>query len=338
MSGSRRSSTSGRRPRHGDVGYLERYVLPRFGPLELGEIDHMMVRTWVAELSASGLAPSTTTKAAQLLSKIMRAAVQAGYLPKSPCDGVRLPRIERVEMRFLNPHEVMTLADAMDPAVPSGRPSRRIRRVACGRTLRAAGQASGSSAANGEPLPRPSSTSVAIRTSDPPRPGPAEETSRSPAWWPIHWPSICVPLGDSPTHLVFTAPEGGPVQLNVWRWRFWAPAVSQGRDSSTCARTTLRHTAVALWMAAGANPKEVAARAGHTSVSFTLDRYGHLLPGSEQRLNDAIDALAEGAQATAEVTDDTHDLSSAREKTISFAHVARTPEDSKDNGSGLASL
>ena len=51
----------------------------------------MMVRSWVAELSGSGLAPSTTTKAAQLLSKIMRAAVQAGYLPKSPCDGVRPP-------------------------------------------------------------------------------------------------------------------------------------------------------------------------------------------------------------------------------------------------------
>ena len=98
-----------------DVGYLERYVLPRFGPLELGEIDHMMVRAWVAELSATGLAPSTTTKAAQLLSKIMRAAVQAGYLAKSPCDGVRLPRIERVEMRFLEPSEVMALADVMDP-------------------------------------------------------------------------------------------------------------------------------------------------------------------------------------------------------------------------------
>ncbi len=63
----------------------------------------------------------------------------------------------------------------------------------------------------------------------------------------------------------------------------------------------LRHTAVALWMAAGANPKEVAARAGHTPVSFTLDRYGHLLSGSEQRLNDALVGLAEGALATAEV-------------------------------------
>jgi hypothetical protein len=43
----------------------------------------------------------------------------------------------------------------------------------------------------------------------------------------------------------------------------------------------LRHTAVALWIAAGASPKEVAARAGHTSVSFVLDRYGHLFPEAD---------------------------------------------------------
>ena len=37
----------------------------------------------------------------------------------------------------------------------------------------------------------------------------------------------------------------------------------------------LRHTVVALWIAARVTPKEVAMRAGHTSVSLTLDRYGH---------------------------------------------------------------
>lgn len=67
-------------------------------------------------------------------------------------------------------------------------------------------------------------------------------------------------------------------------------------------------------MAAGANPKEVATRAAHASMSFTLDRYGHLLPGSEQRLNDAFDALAEGAQATAEVTHDADEASDSGEK------------------------
>ena len=75
----------------------------------------MSIRAWVAELSASGLAPATTTKAAQLLGKIMKAAVQAGLLLKSPGDGVRLPRIERVEMRFLDATEVRALAAAIDP-------------------------------------------------------------------------------------------------------------------------------------------------------------------------------------------------------------------------------
>ena len=53
----------------------------------------------------------------------------------------------------------------------------------------------------------------------------------------------------------------------------------------------LRHTAVALWIAAGATPKEVAVRAGHTSVSFTLDRYGHLYPDSDATLRDRLEAL-----------------------------------------------
>ena len=34
-----------------------------------------------------------------------------------------------------------------------------------------------------------------------------------------------------------------------------------------------------------------ASRAGHTSVSVVLDRYGHLLPGTEDRVNDALDSL-----------------------------------------------
>jgi hypothetical protein len=60
----------------------------------------------------------------------------------------------------------------------------------------------------------------------------------------------------------------------------------------------LRHTAVALWIAAGANPKEVAARAGHASVSFTLDRYGHLYPEADTALRDRLDALYSTAQPT----------------------------------------
>jgi hypothetical protein len=57
---------------------------------------------------------------------------------------------------------------------------------------------------------------------------------------------------------------------------------------------------VALWIAAGANPKEVAARAGHSSVSFTLDRYGHLYPEADTALRDRLDALYGTARPTPE--------------------------------------
>jgi hypothetical protein len=58
----------------------------------------------------------------------------------------------------------------------------------------------------------------------------------------------------------------------------------------------------ALWIAKGANPKEVAARAGHASVSFTLDRYGHLYPEADDALRARLDALLVDARPAGEAT------------------------------------
>jgi hypothetical protein len=84
--------------------------------------------------------------------------------------------------------------------------------------------------------------------------------------------------------------EGGPLRVHGFRARVWRPATrATGLDGLRIH--DLRHTAVALWIAAGANPKEVSARAGHSSVSFTLDRYGHLYPEADRALRDRLDAL-----------------------------------------------
>jgi len=86
-----------------------------------------------------------------------------------------------------------------------------------------------------------------------------------------------------PDGLVFTAPEGGPLRLATWRRRFWAPA-AEAAGLEPLRVHDLRHTAVSLWIATGTNVKEVSVRAGHTSVSFTLDRYGHLFQDSDDAL------------------------------------------------------
>lgn len=53
----------------------------------------------------------------------------------------------------------------------------------------------------------------------------------------------------------------------------------------------LPHTSVAVWIAAGANPKQIAARAGHTSVSVVLDRYRHLVPQHDDQLTAGLGEL-----------------------------------------------
>jgi len=53
----------------------------------------------------------------------------------------------------------------------------------------------------------------------------------------------------------------------------------------------MRHTAVALWIATGANDLQVAQWAGHRSVAFGKDRYGHLYENHAEPVVARLDAL-----------------------------------------------
>ena len=89
---------------------------------------------------------------------------------------------------------------------------------------------------------------------------------------------------------VFTADKGGVLRPANFRAKVWLPTV-RAAGLAPLRPHDLRHTAVDLWMAAGANPKEVSVRAGHTSVAFTLDRYGHLFEGHDDELRIRLDAM-----------------------------------------------
>ena len=264
------------------------HLLPRFGAMPLARIGQREVRAWVAELSGSGLAASTVQRAYQLLSKVMAAAVDAGMIPQSPCRRVPLPRIERQEMRFLSPAEVLRLADAIRSdyralillgaygglRVGEMAGLRRSRVDLTGGTVQVIEVIT-------EPKGRlhvgPPKTRAARRTVGLPRfvLEALAERMAAPA---------------EPEAFVFAGPYGGALRVSLFRSRFWRPAtMAAGLDGLRIH--DLRHTAVALWIAAGANPKEVAARAGHASVSFTLDRYGHLYPEADLSLRERLEAI-----------------------------------------------
>lgn len=58
---------------------------------------------------------------------------------------------------------------------------------------------------------------------------------------------------------------------------------------------SLRHFAVSTWIEAGLAPKTVQTLAGHSTLSVTMDRYGHLFPSDDHKA--AMDSIAKGILA-----------------------------------------
>jgi integrase len=54
-------------------------------------------------------------------------------------------------------------------------------------------------------------------------------------------------------------------------------------------------------IAAGVNAKALSTYMGHSSISITLDRYGHLFPGAEAEAAGLLDAYLQRADTAARV-------------------------------------
>jgi integrase len=266
---------------------LRRYALPRFADLALVAISQRDVRAWVAELSGRGLAPATVQKAYQLLGKVMGAAVDAGMVMQTPCRRVPLPKVEREEMQFLTAAEIARLADAIDQRY------RALVLVAADGGLRI-GELAGLRRRRVDLLRGTVEVAEIVTEAEgvlrfgPPKTRAGRRTVGLPRAVVDELAAHLVRA--EPEAFVFAALEGGPLRVHGFRARVWRPATRRAELDGLRIHD-LRHTAVALWIAVGANPKQVAARAGHTSVSFTLDRYGHLYPEADTALRDRLDSL-----------------------------------------------
>jgi integrase len=94
-----------------------------------------------------------------------------------------------------------------------------------------------------------------------------------------------------PDGLVFRARRGGPIRRTDWRHRVWLPALRHAGIAEPWPRVhDLRQTAASLAVLAGAHPKAVAEMLGHSTVTLTLDRYGHLFPSLVELLAERLDA------------------------------------------------
>ena len=244
---------------------LDHDLLPFFGRMALGDISPTDVQAWIAQLLARPLSPSSVRRVFTILDQLLDSAVDTGLIAVNPAARVRLPRISRVEMRFLTPVELELLADTITERYRS------MVLTMAWATLRI-GEAMGL---------RRSDLDLAAGTlrvannlvevggqlhEGPPKTAAGQRTMRLP-------PSLVTELVD---HLdrfagdtyVFAASSGGSLHAQDWRKLHWHPAVEAAQLSPLRAHD-LKHTGVAFLAAAGVDPSEIARRAGHGSVAFT---------------------------------------------------------------------
>lgn len=94
--------------------------------------------------------------------------------------------------------------------------------------------------------------------------------------------------GKEPEDLVFTAPLGGPLRLNAFRKRTFAPA-AKAIGKPDLVPHDLRDTAASLAISGGASIKAVQRMLGHASAAMTLDTYGSLFEEDLEALADRLE-------------------------------------------------
>jgi integrase len=91
---------------------------------------------------------------------------------------------------------------------------------------------------------------------------------------------------------VFTEPGGAPVDPDSAAKVFQRRVASS--DLPRIRFHDLRHTHAVHLIAAGQHVKVVSERLGHASTSFTMDRYGHVMPNLQSDAASAVAALVDG--------------------------------------------
>ncbi|SRR6266545_4542652 len=97
-----------------------------------------------------------------------------------------------------------------------------------------------------------------------------------------------------PDALLFPGPTGRPLDPDNLRKRVWAAALVKAGLPHRRIHS-LRHTFASLLIAQGQDLKYISAQLGHASITTTIDRYGHLIPGVRRDAGAKLEAqLAAG--------------------------------------------
>lgn len=273
--------------------HLRLHWIPAFGTTPLNRITTSRVEEVVNDLLAGGLSGRSVNNALVVLKLELKHAVRWGYLAISPAEQVQRVRVEREEMRAMTPDQVKRLLAAADPegwllltlAVFTGLRRGELLALQWGDVNWKAAQVSVQRSLWKGKFIGPKTKNAIRRVDLAPQVLAALRDARPPG-----------SLEATRAQLVFSSANGTPLSPDNMVKRRYLPALERA-ELPHFRFHDLRHTYASLLIAAGEHPKYVQSQLGHASITTTLDRYGHLLPGAYahggERLERAV--LGEGS-------------------------------------------
>jgi len=271
-------------------GLLDVHLLPAFGQTSMARIRPLDVQKLLARMAEAGLSRSRLRQARQLLSMILNAAVDNGYIGRNPVPRERLrgkePRRDQHPLTFQQVHAV---ADAVPDRYRAliyvlaygglrWGEATALRRSSCNLLrnrleVRESVSEVGGGLHYGPPKTHQTRT-VAI-------PDPVKDILAE------HLAKYVDRKSDA---LVFTTEESTHIWITNFRRAVWWPALDAAGIDRVVTIKDLRHTCASLMHAAGRSAKEVKEQLGHSTIAMTLDTYTHLF---DQSRDEAAEAMAQ---------------------------------------------
>ncbi len=255
---------------------LRKHLLPMLGQRRLSAITRLDIQHLVDELTITGAAPSTVRNAVLPLRAIYRRAHSHEIVAVNPTLGLTLPAVRGQRDRVTPPNEAAALLTALPPQDQG-----------IWATAMYAGLRRGElQALRWADLNLDTNIITVTRSWDriegPVPPKSRAGNRRIPLIPTLRRYLIHHRLRQAnhhPQRLIFGAHANTafePVALNRRADHAWNAAQLRNVRLHEC-----RHTYAAFMIAAGINPKALCTYMGHSSITVTLDRYGHLMPGAE---------------------------------------------------------
>lgn len=260
-------------------------VLPDFGDVRLAEIHRPDLQEFADGLLAEGLNPSTIQVTLLPLRAIFRRALSRGELVANPCSGLQLPAVRGRRERYATPGEAEKLIRALpaeDRVVWATAMYAGLRRGEL-QALRVDDVDLANGVIRVEHGWDWKEGEIELKSNAGRRKVPISAVLRD---FLAEWLAVS---GRAGADRIFSYASSGnvfdPSKLTARADRAWKAAELDRITLHEC-----RHTFASLMIAAGVNAKALQSFMGHANISITLDRYGHLMPGSEAEAASLLDS------------------------------------------------